>query len=136
MGVEGGDEVGRTFLQVFDFGRIYIRRCGGGLPRVFSMPAQGRGRGREFGGDQFDAAAHMDRHRLAAGAGHGQRDHRHVLLECGDMQDLRPVYVDGLVVSVLEADHRGVSPSRVVKEIWTDGLMESEWTGGGSITAS
>lgn len=67
----------------------------------------------------------MDRHRLATRAGHGQRDHRHILLECGDIEGLRPVHVDGLVVGVLEADHRGGSPYRLGEgDMAWGGLME------------
>jgi hypothetical protein len=119
-----GDESGRDHQNVID-ARFMSAMAPSIRSAAFPMwptcgasaRRSGRGRCGEFGGDQFDTAAHMDGERFSAGAGHGQRDHRHVLLECGDIQDLRPVHVDGLVMSVLEADHRGGSPCSVVKEI-------------------
>lgn len=74
------------------------------LGRLSAPPRKACGHrgGGQFGRDQLDAAAHMDRHRLAAGACHGQRDDRHVLLECGDIQDPRLVHVDGLVMRGLK----------------------------------
>jgi len=56
--------------------------------------------------DRVDLAAHIKRHRLAAGPGHRQRNDRHVFLEGRDISHLRRIDVNRLIVSVLETDQR------------------------------
>jgi hypothetical protein len=68
--------------------------------------------------DEFGAAADIERMRLAARAGDGHGDDRDALLEGRDIEHLRGIDEDILVVSVLEADQRHPSLlSRCVAEI-------------------